>query len=582
MGARVSFVGLLAVGLLAASASGQDKPPAPAPPKAAAPQAPAEPGKAEMPYTEAVDVAITNVDVIVTDSKGKRVPGLTAADFEIKQDGIPQAITNFYAVSGGKVLLEDGKEIPLDQKEVEAEVPQTLKAHYVFFIDNLNIQPNNRNRMFKRLKEFIPEAIGPNAEGMIVTFNRSLKVRRNFTTNTRDLLEVIGQIELETGGGTATQSDRRDAIQKINDAKTAAEAASTVRSYSQSVRNDLEFTVDAIKTTIDGLAGLPGRKNFIYVSEGLPASVGIELWDAIFTKFQNSTYSMNQYEYDMNAKYTTIARAANAAGVTIYPLDASGLAVNEMVTAQQRTTDVHINDFFVRQNMQGPIKMLAEETGGLVSVNTNDWKSTLDEIGADFSNFYSLGYRSAKGAIDRPHKIEVSVKKKGMTVRTRSSFVEKSVETRTAEGVIASLHYPRTENPLHANLSVGEPKPYDAENYTIAVRVAVPLSKITLVPAGEQYEGQFFVYFVVLDVSGNQSDLQVQQQHVRVPKASFEAAQRKDFYFDATLVVVPGGQTLAVAVRDAVSSQTSYLQRKFFVSVLPKEKQTPPAAKPGA
>ncbi len=578
---RVSFMGLLALGLLVASAGGQDKPPVLPPPKAAAPPAAAPPSKAEMPYTESVDVAITNVDVIVTDSKGKRVPGLTIADFEVKQDGIPQTITNFYAVSGGKVLLEDGKEIPLDQKESEAEVPQTLKAHYVFFIDNLNIQPNNRNKMFKRLKEFIPEAIGPNAEGMIVTFNRSLKVRRNFTTNTLDLLDVIGQIELETGGGTATQSERRDAIQKIDDAKSAAEAANTVKMYSQSVRNDLEFTVDAIKETIDGLSGLPGRKNFIYVSEGLPASVGIELWDAIFTKFQDSTYMMNQYEYDMNAKYTTIARAANAAGVTIYPLDASGLTVNEMVTAQQKTTNVHINDFFVRQNMQGPIKMLAEETGGLVSVNTNDWKSTLDEIGADFSNFYSLGYRSAKGAVDRPHRIEVSVKRKGMTVRTRSGFVEKSVETRTAEGVVASLHYPRPENPLHANLSVGEPKPYDAENYTIPVRVAVPLSKITLVPAGEQYEGQFFVYFVVLDVSGKQSDLQVEQQQIRVPKANYESAVRKDFYFDATLIVVPGGQTLAVAVRDAVSSQTSYLQRKFFVSVLPKEKPTPPAATPG-
>ena len=52
------------------------------------------------------------------------MPGLTADDFEVKQDGIPQTITNFYAVAGGKVLLEDGKSIPLEQAdEPAAEVP---------------------------------------------------------------------------------------------------------------------------------------------------------------------------------------------------------------------------------------------------------------------------------------------------------------------------------------------------------------------------------------------------------------------------------------------------------------------------
>ncbi len=60
----------------------------------------AAPEKAFPPVVESVDVSITSVDVVVTDSKGHRVPDLTAEDFEVKQDGIPQKITNFYAVSG--------------------------------------------------------------------------------------------------------------------------------------------------------------------------------------------------------------------------------------------------------------------------------------------------------------------------------------------------------------------------------------------------------------------------------------------------------------------------------------------------
>jgi len=559
-----------------APASGQ----APAPQsQTAPPQNPPQPKAQEKerpfpPISESVEVAITNVEVVVTDSKNNRVPGLTAEDFDIKQDGVPQTITNFYAVTGGKVLLEDGKTVPLNGPEAAAAVPAPLRAHYVFYVDNLNIQPQNRNRMFRRLKEFIPQAIGPNAEGMVVTFNRSVKVRRPFTTDANDLVGAIEQIELETGGGTTLQGERRDAIQKISDSKSSGQAVGIARTYSQSLRNDLEFTIDAIKETIDSLAGVQGRKSFLYVSEGLPASAGMELFEAIRGKFQDSTVTMQEFDFDMNSKYVKIIQSANANGVTIYTLDASGLTTSDLLSAENRTTDVHLNDFMVRQNMQGPIRTMAEETGGLAAINTNDWKASLDQIASDFSNFYSLGYRSARGAVDRPHKIEVSVKRKGLTVRTRTSLVEKSIETRTAEAVMASLSYARTENPLAATLSVGDPKPYDRENYTLPVRIAIPIGKLGLVPSGDQYEGQFFVYFVVRDAAGKQSDLQVQRQQVRIPGKDFHAAQGKDFYYDATLIVVPGGQKLAVAVRDAVSNLTSYLQKNVFVSVLPKEAKT--------
>jgi hypothetical protein len=215
--------------------------------------------------------------------------------------------------------------------------------------------------------------------------------------------------------------------------------------------------------------------------------------------------------------------------------------------------------------------MLAEQTGGMAAINTNDWRDSLEELSKDFSNFYSIGYRTTRAAADRPHSVEVKVKRKGLRVRSRKGLLEKSTETRTAEAVVASLFYPRAENPLGVSFTVGEPRPYDNENYLLPVRIAVPVGKLGLVPSGDRYEGQFFVYFVVLDALGKQSDLQVQRQAVSVPSKDFTEAQRKDFYYDVQLLVVPGGQKLAVALRDGVSNLTSYLQKNVFVSVLPKE-----------
>jgi VWFA-related protein len=201
----------------AAVAAAQEKPPAPAsqqPPPSPPPAASKAPEAPIPPVSETVDVTITNVDVFVTDSKGNRVSGLKADDFEIKQDGIPQKITNFYAVSGGKVIFEDGSTVPFDVKEPAApQVPPVVQAHYVFYVDNQNIQPQTRNRMFKRLKEFIVEAVGPNAEGMIVTYNKSLKVRKNFTSHPNELVSTLDEIELDTGGGTTAAADRKDTLE---------------------------------------------------------------------------------------------------------------------------------------------------------------------------------------------------------------------------------------------------------------------------------------------------------------------------------------------------------------------------------
>ena len=570
------FPAFAALLLGAAVALGQDKPSASAlpqpPPAQKPPEAPIP------PVTENVDVTVTNVDVFVTDSKGQRVTGLKADDFQVKQDGIPQKITNFYAVAGGKVIFEDGSSVPFDAKEpATPQVPAVVQAHYLFYIDNQNIQPQTRNRMFKRLKEFIQESVGPNAEGMIVTYSRSLKVRKSFTSHPNELIGTLEEIELDTGGGTNSASDLKDALQRINESKSSSEAQNYAQNYSKEVRNDVEFTTDALVSTISSLAGLQGRKNLVYVSEGLPQTAGLELFEAIREKFQDPSATMQEFEYDLSSRYMKIISAANSNGVTIYALDAAGLQTSSALDVSSRgmstnSNDVRINDFFANQNMQGPIKMMAEETGGLAAVNTNDWKANLDQIASDFSNFYSLGYRAAKGATDRGHKIEVTVKGKGLTVRTRTSFMEKSIETRTGEAVLASLHYARRDNPLGISVSVGEAKPYDSENYLLPVRISVPIGKLGLVPSGDTLVGSFFVYFVVLDVSGKQSDLQIQKQDIKVPEKDLTVAQRKDFYYDVQLVVVPGGQKLAVAVRDGVSSQTSYVQKNVFVSVLPKEK----------
>jgi len=525
------------------------------------------------PVTESISVDITNIEVVVTDSKGNRVTSLTRDDFEVRQDGVIQPITNFYAVDGQKVTFLDGKTIALDSKEeAPPDLPKELKAKYIIYIDNLNIQPQNRNRMFKRLKEWVQQSIGPRAEAEVISYNRSLKTRQKFTSEAGIVVGVLEDIERETGGGTPLAGDRKDAIQRINDSQSEAQAISIADTYSKALRNDLEFTVDAIKNTLNGLAGIEGRKILIYVSEGLPQEAGAELYDTIQRKYTTAS-TLQQFEYDMSARYAAIIQAANAQGVTIWALDASGLQTDSMTSAENRYMESRPSDFLMRQNQQGPIQLMAEQTGGMAAINTNDWKSSLDELSRDFSSFYSLGYRSARSAGDRPHSIDVTVKRKGLHVRSRKGLVEKSPETRVAETVLSALDYSRDDNPLNVTVRLEESRPYDRDTFELPIRIVLPIGKLGLIPAGDHYEATYLIYLIVRDSSGDKSDLQIQKETIKVPEKELKIAQTKDQPYELKLLVRDGAQRLSMAVRDMTTNVTSYYQKNFFVSSLPPAKK---------
>lgn len=529
------------------------------------------------PISESVEVSVTSIEVFVTDKSGKRVPGLTRDDFELRQDGIPQKITNFYSVSGGKVLLEDGKVLDIEEPAAKEDLPVEVKVRYLIYIDNLNIQVPNRNRMFRSLKSWVAQTIGRNAEAMVVTWNRSLKVRRKFTSEAGDIVGLLETIEMETGGGTSVAGDRKDALHRIDDSQDVNEATMIAHQFAQSLRSDLEFSVNALKDTVNGLAGVSGRKVLIYVSEGLPSTAGQELYDAVQVKYRENASTLDQFEFQMDSKYMGIVQAANAQGVTLWPLDASGLQGDDLISAENSQFQNKPSSFLMRENQQGPIRMMADMTGGKAAINTNDWKQNLEELTKDYSNFYSLGFRSSRAGVDRPHSIEVTLKRKDLRIRTRRGITEKTIETRTSEAVVAALNYSRDDNPLGIALALGDSTPYDGENFVIPAKISIPIGKIGLVPTGDNYEGKLYIYFVVLDVSGKQSDLTLREQKITVPLAKLKESQAKFLPYEVKMLVVPGGQKISIAVRDGISNQVSYMQKNFFVSVLPKEQKAAPA-----
>jgi len=93
-----------------------------------------------------VEVNLVQVDAIVTDGKGKPVTDLTAADFEIFQDGKPQSITNFSYVdtTGGAGVAPRALQVkgapPLPAVNLQ---PADVRRTFIVVVDDLGVSWEN-------------------------------------------------------------------------------------------------------------------------------------------------------------------------------------------------------------------------------------------------------------------------------------------------------------------------------------------------------------------------------------------------------------------------------------------------------
>ena len=295
------------------------------------------------------------------------------------------AITNFYAVEGGKpsAASDPGPAMvarPTGAPPAPAPVPEDQRLYLVVYIDNFNIQPFNRNRVMRELRDFLSENVTREDQVMLVTYDRSLNVRRTFTSDPALVAAALVELEKVTGHAVHHDSERRDVLRRIEESESPQQALGFARSYAESVFNDLNFSIDALKKTVDMLAGMPGRKAVLYVSDGLPMSAGQEVFYAVEQKFgQTAGASLTEgFRFDASRRFRELAAQANANRVTFYTIDAAGLRTYSSISAENSggAGQGIFVDQITMSNLQSPLQYMAATTGGKAIINTNNVRRT--------------------------------------------------------------------------------------------------------------------------------------------------------------------------------------------------------------
>jgi VWFA-related protein len=542
----------------------------------------AKPGEAPK-LVENLEIRVINVDVVVTDRKGNPINGLTKDDFVIFENGLPKPVSNFYEVIGKKALVTPPPPTPdaPPPPPVPAAVDEdAMRRRVIFFIDNLSLAPFNRNRVFAQMKDFVKNVMRPGDEGMIATFNRSMKVRVPFTRDPVQLVQTLDVIAGESAMGPQNRSERKDVEDRIRDSNSYEDAVAAARSYAQSTEHDLRQTVGSINALMSTLAGVEGKKILVLTSEGFPMQPGREAFFYIEELSREKTNwarggssLLEGMSFDASTLIQSVAKTANANGITLYTVHAAGLSMgNEQSAENSQPTSVMVAQALI-SNSTDSMKLMADMTGGLASTQTNNFKLAFERIQRDLDSYYSLGYRATGSEhVDRQRALDVRLKnnpRNQYIVRARQSFVEKSTFAEMSDRVIANLLYTTKQNDLHLLVRMSRPVPTDQELFRVPVEIQIPMESLTLLPQGETvYSGGFDVYVAVANKEGDMSDVARKAAQITVPFADMAKIKGKYYTYTLDLLMEPGLNRLSVGVVDQISNVTGFAREQIIAQDL--------------
>jgi VWFA-related protein len=181
-----------------------------------------------------------------------------------------------------------------------------------------------------------------------------------------------------------------------------------------------QASLAGLRSVVQALAALPGRKNVLYFCEQLP------LTDAVKPKFEALIQEANRN----NISFYTV----DAAGLRVHSEEAKVLRNVEVAGAQgvgdaQRgtgawTKELERQEQILSSRAGAVLGRLAKDTGGFLLDNTNNLGAGVARMQQERTTYYLLAYQPTNTATDgKFRRVNVKVKRPRVTVRARPGYV---------------------------------------------------------------------------------------------------------------------------------------------------------------
>ncbi len=566
---------------------------------------------AASPQTPTIKTTVDEVllDIVVRDKKGKPINDLKPEDLSITDNGSRQSITSFRLVQGAEAISPTGAVTKLDPLRQVRLVTLAFEAMG---------EPDQRLTARKAAISLVNGDQGANVFYSVVMINTRLLLLQQFTT---DKALLTAAIERATTGTSVTQllpesdrikSDLRrylagptnqqgvlaaavDATNVAQPVNAAAGPPANVSSLgSQQVQAKLVTTMlsmlrmdaaiqsdnsrmslEALKSLVLGLSEMPGRKSVLYFTWGLYMPTNL---DVMFRNLMSNANRPNvtiYYEETGGVKNwcqtqsstdkKNIDTTSTKADVTSGGFARTGGTTTDQITASDTGESAG------RNNVQLPIRDLAESTGGFLIGDSNDLRTPLRHVNEEISSYYELSYNPGITNYDGSfRKLKVDIARKDLKVNARNGYFALAPEVRAA-GIETF------ELPLLKAISDGasakdieyraaglllQPHPQGTDTQVL---VEIPLRNFTpkVDPAKNTQNIHFSIAALIKDSTGEVVQKLTRERSLQVTAEQLKAGSFTEKFL---VTIAPGKYSFETAVMDRESGKIGAQRSALVVS----------------
>ena len=534
-----------------------------------------KPADGSQTFTLSVNVQLVVEAVVVKDKNGKTIPGLTAKDFTLTEDGVPQTVRicerqNLAEQSAPLPVIKPGtedikiyKHLARTQIAPETEDTERYKNRRLLalYFDMSAMRPADQIRALSAAKQFIRTQMTTVDLVSILRYQGgAVDILQDFTDDRNKLLSILETLVVgEAQGETETTDD--------------SSSADTGAAFGQ---DDGEFNVfntdrqlSALQTAARMLGQLNEKKSLIYFASGLRLN-GI----------------------DNQAQLHATVDAAIRAGVSFWPIDARGLVAEAPLgdatqgspgnsgiytgaAASANTTNF--------QQSQDTLYALAGDTGGKALFDTNDLDRGLVQAQDSISDYYLLGYyatNTAKNGHFRRVKItlnqnlaaDLSYRQGYYADKEFSRFTAVDKERQLEDALM--LEDPITE--LSIAMEIDHFQLNRAE-YFIPIIVKIPGRELALAKRGGAEHTLIDFVGEIKDLNGGNTVSNVRDSaNIKLSDATAAELAHRPIEYDTGFTLLPGKYRIKFLARDDETGRIGTYETTFTIPNLNKEDKRVP------
>ena len=513
--------------------------------------------------------------VVVKDKKGNPVDGLTAKDFTVTEDGVPQKV-RFCEQQSMPSTLSDVPATPsrpeditlynrLARSQITPEDPGDVryKDHRLLavYFDMTAMRPADQLRALSAAEKFIRTQVTTSDLISIMRYSGgSVDVLQDFTADRNRLLSILETLVVGEGQGSA---------ETVDDASSADTGAAFGQDDSQFNIFNTDRQLSALQTAARMLGQLNEKKSLIYFASGLRLN-GV----------------------DNEAQLQATVDAAIRAGVSFWPIDARGLVAQAPLGDATQGSAGNVGMYSGAaalatttnlQQSQDTLFALAGDTGGKALLDYNDLTKGIVQAQQAITNYYILEYYPTNTALDgRFRRVKISVNpdldakldyRQGYYAgKEFSKFTTVDKERQLEDALM--LGDPITDLTIAIEINYFQ---LNRAEYFVPIVVKIPGRELALAKRGGAEHTLIDFVGEIKDVYGGTTVTNVRDNvNIKLTDATASELAKQPIEYEAGFTLLPGKYMIKFLARDDETGRIGTYQTTFVIPNLNKEEKRVP------